>query len=77
MTSTTIKIDDNLKDRLDVLKVHPRESYNEVIARLVDMTLDTEPLSEETIRALEESLEDLKAGRTYSLQEVMREIEEK
>ncbi|HDQ07419.1 MAG TPA: hypothetical protein ENN44_01335 [Methanoculleus sp.] len=33
---TTIKVTRELKERLDRLKVHPREPYNEVIGRLID-----------------------------------------
>ncbi|NLB01725.1 MAG: hypothetical protein GX837_12355 [Methanomicrobiales archaeon] len=76
MTSTTIKIDVELRDRLNALKVHPRESYNEVIERLAEMAIDEEPLSEETIRRIEQSLEDLRAGRIYTLEEVMTELKE-
>ncbi|WP_458309201.1 DUF7557 family protein [Methanoculleus bovis] len=50
--STTIKIDTELKGRLNVLKVHPQESYSEGIRRLVAIAVDEEPLSEETIREL-------------------------
>lgn len=76
MASTTIKIDTELKDRLNTLKLHPRESYNDVIKRLVAIAVDEEPLSQETIRDLERSLEDLKAGRVYTLDEVMAELKE-
>ncbi len=34
--ATTIKVTRELKDRLDRCKVHPRETYNEVIGRLLD-----------------------------------------
>jgi len=74
MTSVTVRIDSNLRDRLNALKTHPRESYNEVIGRLVDMAVDVEPLSDEAIRDLERSLEDLRAGRVYTLDEVMAEL---
>lgn len=76
MASTTIKIDTELKDRLNTLKIHPRESYNDVIERLVAIAVDEEPLSQETIRDLERSLEDLKAGRVYTLDEVLAELKE-
>jgi predicted transcriptional regulator len=76
MASTTIKIDTELKDRLNTLKIHPRESYNDVIERLVAIAVDEEPLSQEMIRDLERSLEDLKAGRVYTLDEVMAELKE-
>lgn len=74
--TTTIKITSDLRDRLNALKVHPRETYSEVIDRLVENSVDDEPLSDETIRALEASLEDLKAGRIFTLDEVMAELRE-
>ncbi|RXE55931.1 hypothetical protein ABH15_06905 [Methanoculleus taiwanensis] len=75
-STTTIKIASDLRDRLNALKVHPRETYSEVIGRLVENSVDDEPLSDETIRALEASLEDLKAGRIFTLDEVMAELRE-
>ncbi len=38
------------------------------------MAVDEEPLSDEAIRDLERSLEDLRAGRVYTLDEVMAEL---
>ena len=35
---------------------------------------DEEPLDEETHRKIERSLEDLRAGRVYTLEEVMGEL---
>jgi len=74
--TTTIKIKIPLKNRLDSLKAHPRESYTDVIDRLVEMAIDDEPLSDAAIRAIEESLNDLKAGRVYTLEQVRAELEE-
>lgn len=36
MIYTTIRIDKDIKKVLDELKLHPRESYNEVIKRYFD-----------------------------------------
>ncbi|MCL5681229.1 MAG: hypothetical protein M1515_04190, partial [Candidatus Thermoplasmatota archaeon] len=33
---TTVQIDNELKERLNRLKIHPRESYNDLISRLID-----------------------------------------
>jgi predicted transcriptional regulator len=74
--TTTIKIRVPLKHRLDSLKVHPRESYTDVIERLVEMAVDDEPLSDATIKAIEESLEDIKKGRVYTLEQVMAELKD-
>ncbi len=40
------------------------------------MAFDEESLSGEAIRDLERSLEDLRAGRVYTLNEVMAELKE-
>jgi predicted transcriptional regulator len=75
-TTTTVCIKLKVKERLDSLKFYKGESYNSVIERLVAMAFDDEPLSEEEIRSLEASLEDIKAGRIYSSEDVWKEIEE-
>ncbi len=72
--TTTIVVPRDLKTELDLLKVHPRETYAEIIRRLIDCSYDTEPLSPETIQAIEDGLDAIKRGETYSLDEVMREI---
>jgi len=72
--STTIVIRKVVKQRLDEVKLHPRETYNEVIGRLLDMAVDDEPLSDETIRAIQEGLEDIKHGRTRTLEEIAEEL---
>lgn len=71
---TTIRISTDLRDRLASLKVHPNEPFEDVIERLIEVAIDDEPLSDETIRAIEESLADIKAGRVQSLEEVADEL---
>lgn len=61
---------------LDDLKRHPRETYNEVIRRLVDAAYDDEPLTEEELEGIRESEEDIRAGRVCSMREVMRDLED-
>jgi predicted CopG family antitoxin len=60
--ASTIYVRKDLKERLNGLKRHPKESYNDVIEHLVSMAFDDEPLSEETIQGLEEALEDIRKG---------------
>jgi predicted transcriptional regulator len=75
MPTTTLRVTSDLKDRLDRLKVHPRETYNDLLERLIAMAIDGEPLSDEAIQGLEEALEDIKAGRIHSEDEILREFE--
>ncbi len=66
----TIKVTPEIKGLLDGLKVHPRESYSDVIGRVVRRAYDPEPLSAEEIAGLEEALADIKAGRIHSEAEI-------
>jgi len=47
---TTIRLNINVKEKLDSLKVHSRESYNEVLSRMIGecktMNVDEESLKE-------------------------------
>lgn len=71
---TTIQVEKKLKDRLEGLKLHPRESYNKVIERLVEIRTDEGELSKETVINIERALEDVKKGRTFSTKEVREKL---
>jgi predicted transcriptional regulator len=70
--ATTIYIREDLKGRLDSLKRNPKESYNDVIERLVSRAVDDEPLSGEAIKGLEEALEEIRQGRLIPEEEIMK-----
>jgi hypothetical protein len=71
---TTIQLDNKLKEKLDKLKIHHRESYNELIARLIENCspdkMDRESLTEtieilsdpETMRNIAEAVERINKG---------------
>ena len=83
---TTVQIDNELKERLNRLKIHPRESYNDLISRLVDSyspevasresLIETlEILSDpEMMRRIARGLEDIKAGRVKTLDQISKEL---
>ena len=70
--ATSIYIREDLKTQLNTLKRHPKESYNDVIERLLTLAVDEEPLSEETLSGLEESLEDVRKGNLIPEKEIMK-----
>ena len=70
---TTIQLKPETKARLDDVKLHPRETYDETLNRLLDMACDSEPLSEESMRRIEEALEDIRAGRVRPFEEYVQE----
>ncbi|MFQ5531728.1 MAG: antitoxin VapB family protein [Candidatus Nanoarchaeia archaeon] len=76
---TTIRLSNNVKEKLDLLKVHSRESYNDLISRMVEeckrMNVDEESLKEtievlsdpETMRDIAEALRDFEKGKFIEL----------
>ncbi|NLX48366.1 MAG: hypothetical protein GXY82_00530 [Methanospirillum sp.] len=70
----TIKVSSGVKGRLDALKIHPRETYNDVIERLTSMAIDSDPLTDDEFRGLEEAREDRRAGRTFTHDQVLAEL---
>jgi len=69
--ATTIQISTELRDKLNERKLYENETYEEVIADLIE---DSAELSEETKRDIEQSRKDLKAGRIYTLEQVRKEL---
>lgn len=49
MSKTTIQIDSELKGLLERLKIHPREPYSDVIARLISLKSES---AEEFLRTI-------------------------
>ena len=84
---TTVQIENELKERLNRLKIHPRESYNDLISRLIDSyspevaskdsLIETlEILSDpEMMRGIAQGLENLKAGGTKTLDQISKELD--
>jgi predicted transcriptional regulator len=73
--SLLVEIKPRVKDRLDHLKLHPDESYNDVIDRLANSALDEEPLDLETQAKIAEAMKDLKEGRYFTSQEIRKMLE--
>jgi predicted transcriptional regulator len=73
--SLSVEINPKVKDRLDHLKLHPEESYSDVIDRLASFALDEEPLDPETKERIAEALKDLKEGRSFTSMEVREMLE--
>ena len=71
---TTVQLQPETKQKLDDLKIHPRETYDELINRLADAAYDDEKLSEDELVAIKESENDINAGRVRSLREILKEL---
>lgn len=83
---TTIQIEESLKDKLDRLKIHHRETYNELLSRLISSAspskVDRESLIEtidilsdpETMRDIAEALEEYEQGKGIEFSKLKKEL---
>ncbi|MDE1767031.1 MAG: hypothetical protein KGI27_12295 [Thaumarchaeota archaeon] len=71
---TTIKIKDKTRTKLENLKIYSKETYNDVIERLMRAAQDDD-LDPQTVRNLRKSLDDMEKGKTYSLEQVEKELD--
>lgn len=69
---TTIKVKDKTRMKLENLKIHSKETYNDVIERL--MRTQNDELDLQTIKNLKKSLVDIEKGKIYSLKQVEKKI---
>ncbi|OIO40700.1 hypothetical protein AUJ10_02550 [Candidatus Pacearchaeota archaeon CG1_02_31_27] len=69
--ATTIQISGNIKTTLDKMKLFERETYNDIIERMIEDDLE---LNERTKKDIEEARKQVKAGKVVSHGEVEKRI---
>jgi hypothetical protein len=73
MEKTTIQISQLTLDRLKTLKRYERESYDEILNNLI-IEAEDDTLSEDEIEDLKDALEEVKQGKTKSIEQVAKEL---
>ena len=68
---TTIQVSKNLINILKAMKIHQKESYEEIIWDLVE---DRAEFSEETKKNIAQSKKEIKEGKTTSIEEIKKQI---
>ncbi len=72
---TSIQLANKTKSKLDKIKVFPKESYDDVVNRLINVAEDDEGvLSERTIKDLEKALTQVKSGKLLSHSQVKKKL---
>lgn len=74
MGTTTIQVGTETKEKLNGLKIHPRETYDELINRLVDAAYDDESLSVKELEEIRASEQDIKTGKVRDMFEIMKDL---
>jgi hypothetical protein len=73
MGKTTIQINTLTLERLRMLKNFERQSYDDVLNILIENQPE-EKLGDEEISEIQKGLEDIKLGRTRSIEQVAKEL---
>ena len=68
--STTIQIETEVRNRLQKQKLSPRETYNDVLERLMD---DLKALDEVTLFDVQRAMTEVDAGKAKRHEEVRQE----
>ena len=71
MAATTIQLSKEMKKILGGMKLHPRESYEEVLERLLE---DLRELNEQTKREIEQAIREIKTGKYRTHDQLKAEL---
>ena len=66
---TSIQISKSLLEKLKSMKIHSKESYEDIILDLIE---DRMEFSEETKKNIAQSEKDFREGKTISLEEIKK-----
>lgn len=71
MATTTIQLSTELKRTLESMKLHPRETYEQVLERILE---DLRELGEQTKKEIEHAMKEIKAGKYRTHEELKAEM---
>jgi predicted CopG family antitoxin len=69
VATTTIQLSTDVKRTLEAMKIHPRETFNDVLERLVE---DVRELDGRTLVEVEEARAEIRAGRYLTQKQVRK-----
>ena len=73
--ATTIQIQEETKERLDNLKDYERETYEEIIQKLLNIVAEEKMgLSEQTKKDIEEARKEIAQGKLFTLEQLKRAL---
>ena len=71
MATTTIQLSKELKETLESMKLHPRETYEDVLERILE---DLRELNDQTKEEIEKALKEVKAGKYRTHEQLKAEM---
>ena len=67
--ATTIQVSEKLKKKLEEMKIHPKESYEDVIWDLIE---DRMEISKDLLKEIEEAKKEVEKGKYTTLEELRK-----
>ena len=71
MATTTIQLSQDMKKTLEGMKLHSRETYEDVLERLLE---DLRELNDQTKKEIEQAIREIKAGKYRTHQQLKDEL---
>ena len=68
---TTIQIKEDMKSALTQMKIFERETYNDVLERLIE---DVRELNEETKKEIETAIKEIEKGKYVTHEQLAKEM---
>ena len=68
---TTIQIKEDVKSILTQMKLFERETYNDVLERLIE---DVQELNKETKKEIESAIKEIKSGKYITHEDLAKEM---
>ena len=69
--ATTIQIEKEVQEQLCDMKIHSRETYNDVLERMIE---DLQELDQETKNEIEKALKEIKSGKFKEHEDLKKEM---
>ncbi len=68
---TTIQIEKEIKDELYNMKMYSRETYNDVLERMIE---DLQELNQETKKEIQKALKEIESGKFKKHEDLRKEM---
>ena len=69
--ATTIQIEKEVQEQLCDMKIHSRETYNDVLERMIE---DLQELDQETKKEIEKALKEIDSGKYKKHEDLKKEM---
>ena len=74
MQKSTMRLSPMTKKQLQKIRNYPKEPLEVIVVRLLRYHAENAVLTEEEIKDVQEGLDDIKAGRVYTTEQLNKEL---